>query len=74
MGEGQNFSRLLMESPANVMTPTRFAQMAEDYLGKLDKVTVHVRYVYNSHFADYFQFLIEFILFFMAGIANGLNP
>merc|ERR1711976_716357 len=32
-----------MESPANVLTPTRFAELATEYLGPLDNVTVTVR-------------------------------
>ncbi|XP_068133801.1 cytosol aminopeptidase [Hyperolius riggenbachi] len=33
--EGQNLARYLMESPANYITPTRFAQIFEEKLGKL---------------------------------------
>merc|ERR1711976_116201 len=43
MGEGQNFSRRLMEPPANVMTPTRFAEVISENIGPLDNVTVTVR-------------------------------
>ena len=48
LGEGQNFARELMEPPANVMTPTRFGQVATERLGSLKNVTVTVRLVcYN---------------------------
>ena len=43
MAEGQNLARLLMESPANVMTPTRFAEVATEKLGTLPGVDVRVR-------------------------------
>lgn len=43
LAEGQNFSRELMEHPANLLTPTIFSQKVVDYLGKLDNVTVTVR-------------------------------
>ncbi|XP_040191139.1 cytosol aminopeptidase [Rana temporaria] len=33
--EGQNLARYLMEAPANYMTPTKFAQIFEEQLGKL---------------------------------------
>ncbi|KAM9329859.1 cytosol aminopeptidase [Gastrophryne carolinensis] len=33
--EGQNLARYLMESPANYITPTKFAQILEEKLGKL---------------------------------------
>lgn len=45
LGEGQNLARHLMETPANHMTPTKFAEIAEQKLGSLDKVTVTVRSV-----------------------------
>ncbi|ELU18801.1 hypothetical protein CAPTEDRAFT_226733 [Capitella teleta] len=43
LAEGQNFSRLLMEAPANVITPTGFTELAKEYLSNLANVTVHVR-------------------------------
>ncbi|CAG2104682.1 unnamed protein product, partial [Medioppia subpectinata] len=39
---GQNFTRKLMETPANLMTPTKFANIAVQELTKLG-VEVHVR-------------------------------
>ena len=42
LGEGQNFARRLMEAPANVMTPTRFAQLAQEYMGKCPNTVVNV--------------------------------
>ena len=44
MAEGQNLACLLMESPANVMTPTRFAEVATEKLGNLQNVDVRIRY------------------------------
>jgi aminopeptidase len=43
LAEGQNFSRRLMESPANVVTPTRFTELATEYLGPLENTTLHIR-------------------------------
>eukprot|EP00918_Siedleckia_nematoides_P055006 GHVU01120032.1.p1 GENE.GHVU01120032.1~~GHVU01120032.1.p1 ORF type:complete len:521 (+),score=90.29 GHVU01120032.1:75-1565(+) len=43
LGEGQNFARYLMDAPASHMTPTRFAELMQERLGKLDNVTVTVR-------------------------------
>lgn len=43
LAEGQNLSRYLMEAPANIMTPSRFAEIAQDKLGKLSNVEVRVR-------------------------------
>ncbi|XP_046911850.2 cytosol aminopeptidase isoform X1 [Dermatophagoides farinae] len=42
LSNGQNLCRNLMENPANIMTPTKFAKIASDTLSKLG-VTVHVR-------------------------------
>merc|ERR1712004_288598 len=42
LGEGQNFARRLMEAPANVMTPTRFSELAQEYLGRCANTTVNV--------------------------------
>jgi len=42
LGEGQNFARRLMEAPANVMTPTRFSELATEYLGKCANTTVNI--------------------------------
>ena len=44
LAEGQNLARSLMEAPANVMTPTRFAEIASEKLGPLDNITVRARY------------------------------
>jgi len=43
LGEGQNFARRLMETPANVMTPTRFVELAKEYLESLPNVTITAR-------------------------------
>jgi len=43
LAESQNYARRLMESPANVMTPTRFCQLAQEYLGPLANVRLDVR-------------------------------
>ena len=43
LAEGQNLARSLMEAPANVMTPTRFAEIASEKLGPLDNITVRAR-------------------------------
>ena len=43
-GEGQNLARLLMEAPANYITPTVFAETIEQKLSPYaDRVTVHKR-------------------------------
>ena len=45
-GEGQNLARLLMEGPANLITPTAFADTIEEKLAPYsERVTVHKRYV-----------------------------
>ena len=45
-GEGQNLARLLMEGPANLITPTFFAETIEEKLAPYsERVTVHKRYV-----------------------------
>ncbi|XP_077380386.1 cytosol aminopeptidase isoform X2 [Festucalex cinctus] len=42
--EGQNLARLLMEAPANHITPTAFAKTIEERLGQYgDRVVVHKR-------------------------------
>ena len=43
LAEGQNFARRLMETPANLMTPTKFADEAQSKLGPLENVVVLVR-------------------------------
>lgn len=43
LAEGQNLARKLMEAPANHMTPTHFANIAQEKLGSLPKVKVTVR-------------------------------
>lgn len=35
LSNGQNLCRTLMENPANIMTPTQFAKIAVDTLGKM---------------------------------------
>ncbi|CAL8272241.1 unnamed protein product [Gadus morhua 'NCC'] len=43
-GEGQNLARLLMEGPANLITPTAFADTIEEKLAPYsERVTVHKR-------------------------------
>ncbi|XP_031613174.1 cytosol aminopeptidase [Oreochromis aureus] len=43
-GEGQNLARLLMEAPANHITPTAFAKTIEEKLAPhADRVTIHKR-------------------------------
>lgn len=43
--EGQNLARLLMEAPANHITPTTFAKTIEERLAQYgDRVLVHKRY------------------------------
>ena len=44
MAEGQNLAQFLMEAPANVITPTKFAEVATEKLGKLPNVDVRIRY------------------------------
>lgn len=47
-GEGQNLARLLMEAPANYVTPTAFADTIEEKLAPYsERVTVHKRYVHR---------------------------
>lgn len=42
--EGQNLARLLMEAPANHITPTAFAKTIEEKLAPhADRVTIHKR-------------------------------
>lgn len=44
--DGQNLARLLMEAPANHVTPTAFANTIEERLAVLsERVTVNKRYV-----------------------------
>ncbi|KAK2151631.1 hypothetical protein LSH36_356g02008 [Paralvinella palmiformis] len=43
LAEGQLLAKYMMEAPANVMTPTKFAEVASEKLGKLDKVKVYIR-------------------------------
>ena len=45
LAEGQCYARRLMEAPSNVMTPTRFGELAQEYFSGLDNVTVTIRYV-----------------------------
>ena len=56
-GEGQNLARLLMEGPANLITPTAFADTIEEKLAPYsERVTVHKRYVQSC--IDVFACLI----------------
>ena len=48
LAEGQNMARVLMETPANHMTPSRIGEIAKEKLGTLDNVTVDIRYAYTS--------------------------
>ncbi|XP_075050803.1 cytosol aminopeptidase [Mixophyes fleayi] len=41
--EGQNLARYLMESPANYITPTKFAEILEQKMGNLGNVKVFTR-------------------------------
>jgi aminopeptidase len=43
LAEGQNYARRLMETPANIMTPTRFCELAQEYLGSLNNVKIDIR-------------------------------
>ena len=45
MGDCQNFARWLMETPSNHKFPIRFAEIVQDRLSKLDKISVAVRFV-----------------------------
>lgn len=47
--EGQNLARLLMEAPANHVTPTAFAKTIEEKLAHhAEQVTVNKRFVHHS--------------------------
>lgn len=47
--EGQNLARLLMEAPANHITPTAFANTIEEKLGPhAERVTINKRFVLYS--------------------------
>lgn len=47
--EGQNLARLLMEAPANHITPTAFSNTIEEKLSPHgEKVTVNKRWVPNN--------------------------
>lgn len=43
LAQGQNLARYLMEMPANLMTPTRFSEIAKEKLGSIENVEVRVR-------------------------------
>ena len=45
LGEGQNFARELMETPANLLTPRLFAEKVTERLSRLASVEVIVRYI-----------------------------
>jgi len=42
LAEGQNLARRLKEAPANVMTPTKFCQIAQETAGKIPGISVSV--------------------------------
>lgn len=47
--EGQNLARLLMEAPANYITPTAFANTIEEKLAAhAERVSIHRRFVLLS--------------------------
>lgn len=47
--EGQNLARLLMEAPANHITPTAFANTIEEKLAAhAGRVTINKRFVHHS--------------------------
>jgi len=41
--KGQNFARMLMEAPSNLMTPKIFTDTVHDMLDKKDNVKVIIR-------------------------------
>ena len=45
LGEGQNFARELMETPANLLTPRLFIEKVAERLSRLSSIEVIVRYV-----------------------------
>ena len=45
LGEGQNFARELMETPANLLTPKLFTEKVAERLSRLSSVDIIVRYV-----------------------------
>ena len=45
LGEGQNFARKLMETPANLLTPRLFTEQVTGRLSRLSSIEVIVRYV-----------------------------
>lgn len=48
--EGQNLARLLMEAPANHITPTAFANTIEEKLAPhAEHVTINKRFVHHHH-------------------------
>ncbi|MCY3413788.1 MAG: leucyl aminopeptidase [Candidatus Heimdallarchaeota archaeon] len=42
MAEGQNYARFLAETPANICTPTWFAEKAKEYLDGIDNIEIIV--------------------------------
>lgn len=42
LARGQNLAKRLFEAPANVMTPTRFTEIAQETLAGLDKVQIRI--------------------------------
>lgn len=58
--EGQNLARLLMEAPANLLTPTIFANTIEEKVSPhAEKVTVKRRFVlYSSSLEAFKRFFI----------------
>jgi len=53
--DGQNLARLLMEAPANHITPTAFANTIEERLAlHADRVTINKRSVNHSSLLQHF--------------------
>ena len=49
LGEGQNFARELMETPANLLTPRLFTEKVTERLSRLPSVEIIVRYVPDNN-------------------------
>lgn len=50
LGEGQNFARKLMETPANLLTPRLFTEKVTERLSRVQSIEVIVRYVVDYIF------------------------
>ena len=44
LGDGQNFAKELMETPANLLTPRLFTEKVQERLRQLSSVEIVVRY------------------------------